>query len=271
MVIPKPLCRCEVCKEAREKGIPYARGGPSAFLHDISLLIDTPAEISDRLNRFHINRIDHLMFTHLDPDHIEGWRVVEQITLDFRTWRAYPEKQIRLCLPQELKGRIQNIQSQYGPALDFYEASGFLKVEYFRDELQIGDVHITAIPIDRGPQVSFIYVFEKSGRKLVYAPCDLRPFPEDRKAVQNADLLVIQPGIFEDGIKHSFHYPPDHISRTTLYTFAQTMKLAERIEAQKVLFIHLEEYWGRSYDDYRALEFNLPGTLFAYDGMELMV
>jgi hypothetical protein len=31
-VIPKPLCQCRVCREAKEKGIPYARSGPSAFL-----------------------------------------------------------------------------------------------------------------------------------------------------------------------------------------------------------------------------------------------
>ncbi|MGV8074355.1 MAG: MBL fold metallo-hydrolase [Syntrophobacteraceae bacterium] len=271
MGIPKPLCRCAVCMEAREKGIPYARGGPSAFLHDISLLIDTPAEISDRLNRFRINRIDHLMFTHLDPDHIEGWRVVEQITLDFRTWRAYPEKLICLCLPLELKERISNIRSQYGPVLDFYHASGFLRVEYFRNDLQVGDIHITAIPIDRGSQISFVYVFEQKGRKVIYAPCDIKPFPEDRDEVRGADLLIIQPGIFEEGLPNGFSYPADHISRTTLYTFGQTLELAKRIDAKEVLFVHIEEYWNRSYDDYCALEPNIPGALFAFDGMELVV
>ena len=46
MVIPRPLCACPVCRQAREKGIPYARSGPAAFLHDAGLLIDTPAEIA---------------------------------------------------------------------------------------------------------------------------------------------------------------------------------------------------------------------------------
>ena len=71
MVIPKPLCQCKICREAREKGVPYARGGPSAFLHDINLLIDTPAEIITQLNRSSISNMDYLMFTHLDPDHVE--------------------------------------------------------------------------------------------------------------------------------------------------------------------------------------------------------
>ena len=85
MVIPKPLCQCRICRQARERGVPYARAGPSAFFHDINLLIDTPAEISCLLNRCRIRRVDYLSFTHLDPDHVEGFRVVEQVALDCRT------------------------------------------------------------------------------------------------------------------------------------------------------------------------------------------
>jgi len=271
MIIPKPLCQCRVCREAREKGIPYARAGPSAFLHDINLLIDTPADIAGILNRESIRRIDYLILTHLDPDHVEGLRVVEQISLDFRNWRAYPEKQICLLLPEQLLEPLQRVSSQYGPVIEFYLGRGFVRLKFFSDKIQIRDVQITAIPIDRGSQLSFVYVFEKSGSKVVYAPCDIKPFPEHRPEVQQADLLIIQPGIFESGLKHHFKYPAGHISRTTLYTFEQTLELSARIKAKKVLFVHLEEYWNRSYDDYQALEAENPGTSFAYDGMSLRV
>ena len=271
MVIPKPLCQCRVCREARKRGVPYARTGPAAFLHDINLLIDTPAEIVSQLNRSSIRRVDYLIFTHLDPDHVEGFRVVEQITLDFRTWHAYPEKQICLLLPQRLNDSLRKLRSQYGPLVDFYQESGFVRLMLFQDKVQIKDISITAIPVDRGSQLSFIYVFEKSGRKVVYAACDIKPFPEHRNEVQQADLLIIQPGIFEEGLKHGFRYPADHISRTTLYTFEQTLDLATRLQAKRVLFTHLEEYWNRSYDDYRALERNNQMLRFAYDGMQLTV
>jgi len=271
MIIPKPLCQCRVCQEGRKKGVPYARTGPSAFLHDINLLIDTPAEIVSQLNSSSIRRIDYLTLTHLDPDHVEGLRVVEQITLDFRTWRAYPEKQICLLLPEQLGERIREIRSQYGPLVDFYQESGFIRLMLFQGEVQINNIHITAIPVDRGSQLAFVYVFEKSGRKVVYAPCDFKPFPEHRDEVQQADLLIIQPGIFEEGLKHGFRYPANHISRTTLYTFEQTMDLATRLQAERVLFVHLEEYWNRSYDDYRALELKNKSIRFAYDGMQLTV
>jgi phosphoribosyl 1,2-cyclic phosphate phosphodiesterase len=270
-VIPKPLCQCPVCQEAREKGVPYARAGPSAFLHDINLLIDTPAEIADLLNRWRIRRVDYLTFSHLDPDHVEGFRVVEQIALDFRSWRAYPEKQICLLLPEPLSENIEKLSSQYGPVIDFYQKSGFVRLEPFRDQVQVKDVQLTAIPVDHGSQPVFIYVFEQSGVKVVYAPCDLKPFPEHRAELQRPDLLITQPGIFEEGLKHGFKYPAGHIARKGLYTFEQTMSLAERLQAKEVLFTHLEEYWNRSYDDYCALEAKNPGICFAYDGMQVTV
>jgi len=257
--------------EARKKGIPYSRGGPSAFLHDINLLIDTPAEIAEQLNRSDICQIDYIILTHLDPDHTEGFRVVEQIALDFRTWKAYPEKQVCLLLPEQLEGRIRNIRSQYGPMIDFYAECGFIKVQTFKESSRVGDVRITAIPVDRDSQVSFIYTFETSGKKLVYAPCDIKPFPEEGSETHSADWLIIQPGIFEKGLKHDFEYPPDHISRNTLYTFEQTLELARRLEAKKVIFTHMEEYWNRSYDDYLALESDDPFIRFAYDGMKIGV
>ncbi|MBW2120048.1 MAG: hypothetical protein JRH09_19305 [Deltaproteobacteria bacterium] len=271
MVIPKPLCRCRVCEEARSKGNPYERTGPSAFIHDENILIDTPAEIAYQLNKSSIERIDYLIFTHLDPDHVEGFRVVEQISLDFRTWHACPEKQIQLILPEPLSERVRNIRSVYGPLIDFYVNRGFIKCTAFREKIRVGSIQITAIPVDRGDQIAFVYVYEKEGIRVVYAPCDIKPFPEDRKEVQGADLLVIQPGIFEAGLKHGFTYPADHISRTTLYTFNETLDLAKRIQAGRILFIHLEEYWNRSYDDYLAIQEGFDNIQFAYDGMRVRI
>ena len=89
------------------------------------------------------------MFTHLDPDHIEGFRVVEQIALDFRTWHAYPDKKINLLLPEQLNSKINNIQSQYGPVIDFYVTRGFVDLNVFQNKIRIKDVTITAIPVDR--------------------------------------------------------------------------------------------------------------------------
>jgi phosphoribosyl 1,2-cyclic phosphate phosphodiesterase len=267
MVIPKPLCRCPICCEARQKGVPYARTGPSAFIHDENLLIDTPAEIAWQLNQSDIESVNYLMLTHLDPDHIEGFRVVEQIAIDFRTWQAYPGKKIHLVLPKLLLERLKKVKTVYGSPIDFYEKSGFITCMPFDDHTRIGEVYITALPVDRGDQVSYVYVFEKQGIKMVYAPCDIKPFPVDVKEIQHADVLFIQPGLFESGLKHDFVYPQDHVSRTTLYTLEKTIALSQQIKAKQVVFIHLEEYWNRSFSDYNSLQLQHDNIQFAYDGM----
>ena len=166
MVIPKPCCKCSVCQQAREKGAPYERTGPGAFLHDEKLLIDTPAEVIRQLNRAQVPRVDYLTFTHLDPDHVEGFRAVEQITLDFRTWRAYPDKQITLLLPKKLNDQLVNIRSVYGSLIEFYEAQGFVRRVLFEGSTQCGQTHLTAIPVNRGDQTAFIYVFKKKGAQV---------------------------------------------------------------------------------------------------------
>lgn len=271
MVIPKPCCECRICVEARRKGVPYERTGPSAFIHDENLLIDTPAEIALQLNRCGIRQVDYLIFSHLDPDHVEGFRVVEQITLDFRTWKSYPDKKIRLMLPESLYHRLKEIRSAYGSTIDFYETRGFIESTSFQTGIRIGEMNITAIRVNGDTQTAFVYVFEKQGAKIVYAPCDIKPFPEDRPEVVDADLLVIQPGIFETGLKHGFVFPGQHISRTTLYTFEETLDLAQRIGARRVLFIHLEEYWNRSHDDYMNIARQFAGVDFANDGYRTQI
>ncbi len=174
-------------------------------------------------------------------------------------------------MPEGLSEHIGSIQSQFGPVMDWYVGRGFVKVEPLPEKMRIGDVDITVIPVDRVIQTAYVYAFQQGGKRAVYAPCDLKPFPESREEVQDPDLLIIQPGIFEDGLKHGFQYPADHISRMTLYTFEETMALAWRIGAKQVLFVHLEEYWNRGHDDYLALEKEHPHIRFAWDSMVVEV
>ncbi|MEJ2023487.1 MAG: MBL fold metallo-hydrolase [Deltaproteobacteria bacterium] len=267
-VIPRPLCRCGICNEARRKGTPYSRSGPSIFIHEAKLLVDTPAEICSQLNRWDIQSVKNLMLTHLDPDHLEGFRVVEQIALDFRTWKARQGLQIQLLLPLELIAPLRRVRTQYGSYLDFYETAGFIRCIPFESHLRINGFDITALPVDRQDQTAFIYVFEKEGIRMVYAPCDIKPFPEHRPEIYDADCLIIQPGMFETDLADGFSFPGDHVSRSTLYTFTETLALAQRIHAGQVVFVHLEEYWNRSYDDYTALEQKMRQVRFAFDGMK---
>ena len=47
--LPKPLCQCKICVEARHKGGQYKRYSCSLYLEDASLLVDTPEDIAHAL------------------------------------------------------------------------------------------------------------------------------------------------------------------------------------------------------------------------------
>lgn len=155
------------------------------------------------------------------------------------------------------------------PRSIFFLDSGFVDLQTFERSVEIRAVRLTALPVNRDDRVAYIYVFEKGNEKLVYAPCDIKPFPEDDPIVRDADVLLIQPGIVEGSLKHGFVYPKDHISRTTLYTLDETIGLSRRIRAKKTVFIHLEEYWNLGFSDYERLALNYEDVWFAHDGMHI--
>ena len=84
---PRPFCACRVCAEAREKGPPCSRSGPTLFIHGPDVLIDTPDEIKDQLNRSRVTRIDACFYWHWHPDPVMGRRLCE-FNKDFRNWPA---------------------------------------------------------------------------------------------------------------------------------------------------------------------------------------
>ncbi|HBE06529.1 MAG TPA: hypothetical protein DHD79_06920 [Firmicutes bacterium] len=106
------------------------------------------------------------------------------------------------------------------------------------DKFRIKEMTITPIFVEGNRATPYMYLFEDENKKRVlYAPCDTKPFPLENEAVYDVDLLITQPGYFETGLRNGF------------------------------VFTHLEEYWNRSYSDYKELEKQLPNVRFAYDGM----
>lgn len=127
--IPKPLCQCNVCNEARKKGFPYARCGCSLYVEDSNLLIDTPEDISYALNNANIKKVEYILYSHIDPDHTMGMRVIEQLRLD---WLANSvgikcDNPITVgALPTILQD-IKYQGTKYGSALDYYESMHLIK------------------------------------------------------------------------------------------------------------------------------------------------
>ena len=197
---PRACCNCRVCTEARQKGFPYARTGCSLFVEDVNLLIDTPEDINASLNNSGIQKVEHILYSHCDPDHTMGMRVVEQLKMDWlaNSLGKKPDNPIEVASLPAILTDIKKQGTKYGSAIKYYEASGLIYTKEIR-AFKKDNILIELVPVDEQEHVAI------------------------RK---------------QYGIK-------------------------------RVIITHLEEDWGKSYNDYRELERELNLIHFAYDGLKI--
>lgn len=268
MCTPKPLCQCDVCVEAREKGYPYARCGCSLYLEDISLLVDTPEDIAVALNNANIRSVDHIMYSHWDPDHTLGMRIMEQLRLEWLDhWEGIRcTDPVQIYAQPDVMEDLNAIQNKFGSFLDYYEKMNLVRRHLVAGSMTIGPVTITVVSVPK--QAVSVFVFESGGRKLVYAPCDCLPFPQE-KVLYNPDILLMGNTIVGRILKDGRRLTENHPILEQLYSFEAALALQKQYSAKELIFTHLEEDWGKSFDDYKLFEQNYPGVRFAYDGMKI--
>ena len=113
--IPNPFCKCPICEEARIKRGRYERLGPSLYIEDIHMLIDTPEDIAVACDRQGISKIEYLSISHKDPDHTRGMRIVEPLGYNCITDRGTPVQFIALpgpCMIHTSGGSLPDNSSQ---------------------------------------------------------------------------------------------------------------------------------------------------------------
>lgn len=269
--LPKPLCQCKVCVEARKKGGRYKRYGCSLYLKDASLIVDTPEDIAHALNAADVRSVERILYTHRDPDHTLGMRIFEQLRLEWLDYyeKIPPNSSVDVCATPEVMETLNGIGIGYGAILDYYVGMGLVKRKPITETLIMGNIKITAVPVDKRKSVS-IFIFEENGRKVIYAPCDCKPFPMDEQ-MSNAELLIIGNTFVGDTLKDNRIIDSNHPLRQELHSMEDVLKIKEDLSITNVIITHIEEDWGKSFDDYIALEDKYTGVKFAYDGMEVDV
>ncbi len=265
---PRPCCDCRVCTEAREKGFPYARTGCSIYIEEIALLIDTPEDINYALNHANVSKVEQVLYSHADPDHTMGMRVFEQLKMDWLGCSVDKKNENPievLALPQVIE-ELRGQKTFRGSVLDYYVWRGLITVNdgYYVEK---GDIRIDLIPVDEGEEVA-IFVVSKGDKKVIYAPCDVKPFPKS-ELFMDADVLIIGNTIVGDILKDGFILELDNPLREELFIMEEILEIKEQFHIKNVIVTHLEEDWGKSYDDYVELEKGYDGVRFAYDGMEV--
>ena len=156
--------------------------------------------------------------------------------------------------------------TKYGSVLAYYEAKGLIRTNAIR-AFRKGSLLIELVSVDAGEHVT-VFVISSHGRKVIYAPCDVKPFPESER-FQNADVLIIGNTIVGDILKDGFVLEEDNPLREELFTLDEIDDIRRQYGIKEVIITHLEEDWGKSYDDYKKLEGELKSIRFAYDGMEI--
>lgn len=265
---PRACCNCRICTEARQKGFPYARTGCSLFIEDANILIDTPEDINTSLNNADIKKVEHILYSHCDPDHTMGMRVMEQLKMD---WLAASvgtklHNPIEVASLPAILDDIKKQSTKYGSLIEYYQAKGLIYTREIRI-FEESNILIELIPTDEQEHVT-IFVISSNGKKVIYAPCDVKPFPKSDK-FYNADILIIGNTIVGDILKDGFTLQQDNPLRKELFTLDEIESLKKQYGFKKVIITHLEEDWGKSYDDYKILEQKLHSIFFAYDGMKL--
>lgn len=263
------MCSCSICEEARIKGAPFSRYGCSIFLEDISLLVDTPEDIVHAINHSNIKNIDNVLFSHVDPDHTLGMRVFEQLRLNWLEVSEGKEcnKPINVYAMESVMFDMNSIKFKFGAYLDYYENTrNLIKREIIDKSIFIDRIKISCIKVNHAT----IFVFEENNKKVIYAPCDVKPLPND-DIFNNADVLIIGSTIVGNVLKGGFVLKDDNPLRNDFFTMDEIEDIKRKYNISKVIITHLEEDWGKSYNDYLKLECQYNGIQFAYDGMEIDV
>ena len=270
---PRPGCECRVCSEARVKGVPYVRTGPSVFVHGPDVLFDTPEEAKLQLDRAQIGNIAACFYSHWHPDHTMGRRVWETRNGDFRGWPRDAKRQLvtDVYLPQQVAADFR-VYLGGMEHLEFMQQRGWIRIHELRDgeSVLVGDVEITPFRLAE----DYVYAFElvERGRRLLLAMDELNGWVPPVE-LRGADLAVLPMGICEyDPFSGERRLHQDHPVLRYEATFLETLEIVDQLEAKRVVLSHVEEVDGLGYDDL----LRLPGVLgreltFAYDGFVVEV
>ena len=268
VTIPRPGCGCRVCVEAREKGVPYARTGPSVFVHGPDVLIDTPEESKHQLNCSGVTRIAAGLYSHWHPDHTAGRRVWEARNFDFRSWPPRYE-----TTPVYVPERVwADFEANYGLAdqFRFLEQQGTVQIRLLAENewFELDGARITPIPLDA--ENAHAFLFEADGKRVLVAMDETHGWtPHD---LGQLDLAVLPVGVFElhpyTGerlIPEEFCKPPVKKTR-----YAAALEMARALGARRTVLSHVEEMDRMSHDELVRLG-AADGWEPAFDGLVLDV
>lgn len=272
MATPRPLCTCDVCNEAREKGVPYSRSGPSVFVHGPNVLIDTPEDSYMQLNRSTIKKVDGVLYSHWHPDHVMGRRVLETMNAD---WVNYPPKgtTMNVYLPEQV-GVDFETRLGSGEHLAFFESQNYIALHHLKDGESITLNGVTITPFRLSEDYVYAFLFEDGKERILIAPDEL--YGWNPPELGELDLAVLPTGVFEfKPFTGERQISEIHPVLSEEATFEQTLEIIDKLNVKSVYLTHVEEPDQLGYDELLKLEKKLKDSgkpiSFAFDTLKVEI
>ena len=246
---PRPGCKCRVCEEARELG--FQRLGPALFIHDGNVLFDTPEDIATELDMAGIDRLEQIFYTHWHPDHTMGARIVEIMNTGWSedmSWRLVAKQTTTIHMPSLVHDEIMERMGAY---FEFWEHVGVARVESFDGHVEVGGMRIEPVMLQSRHRTlthSTVYLITKGNKKLVYAPCDITPFPEDER-FYGCKLMILQTGWWGERMAERARKGPHYE-----ISMEEILAIINRYAPERVLLTHIGDELEMTLQDLAEFE-----------------
>jgi phosphoribosyl 1,2-cyclic phosphate phosphodiesterase len=267
--IPRPLCGCAVCEQARERGVPYARNNPSVFVHGPDVLVDTPGEILDQLNRSSVERIAACFYSHWHPDHTMGRHIFSQLNGNFPAWPYRPRRTTPLYLPQQVAADTRTFLGIRDHLTYLEQVERVIEVHELEDGESVEIAGVRILPLRLAQDFVYAFLFDDGEKRLLVAMDELDGWEPPAEA-KGCDLAVVPKGLAD---VHPFTgerlIAEEHPALAEEATFAETLAIVEQLDARRVVMTHIEESDGLGHDDLTRLAEQLRreglNLTFAFD------
>ena len=268
--VPRPGCRCRICVEARTRGVPYARTGPSVFVHGPDIVFDTPEEAKLQLDRAGDPRPSTRASTRTGT-RITRWggAVWETRNGDFLTWPRERKRPLvtDVYLPEQVAADFRTYLGGMAH-LEFMQMRGWVRVHELADgeSVVIGGVEVRPFRLSE----DYVYAFELTARRSPPARGDGRAEPLGAAARgARASIWPSCPWASASSTRSPASAGSTPTTRCSGTRPRSRRRARSRVSlaAGHVVLHHVEEIDGLSHDDLQRLA---PGygcnVTFGWDG-----
>ena len=244
---PKPFCKCSVCVAAREGGPRDSRFGPSVFIHGPDLLIDTPEEIFQQLNRSSVPSITSCTYSHWHPDHTSGKRIFEAN----KDWIGLPpnNKNTAVYLTEKVAETFEQFLGIKGH-LEFLSYSQLISLKVIGNSQEFYLKEYTIKPVQMNQDYSFGYEIAGQGKRILIIMDELKFWePSDQVLNTKYDLVYLPLGIMDvNPITKKRNMDENHPLLEDEQTLGETLDYVGRLSSARFLLSHIEEPDEISYE-----------------------